>query len=207
MSDEQGFLETLAANPADDVTRLVYADWLDERGDPRDRYLRLEVELAGFAPADPRLASLEAELKQLRPGLSSEWCELAGKRWDVWLLAYHPARKITVIRAICELTSLGLLAAHGLSDALPARVVADPWRGEAEEHCARLREAASRPYAPAPPAPPAPPAVRPASPFTLPPALFSYLPGPAPEECVVLRAANSPAVSSPGGSASRDVSR
>jgi uncharacterized protein (TIGR02996 family) len=166
MSDEQGFLETLATNPADDVTRLVYADWLDERGDPRGRYLRLEMELAELAAADPRLAGLEAELRELRDvWLSSEWCELAGKRWDVWLLAYHPHRKIMVIKVIRELTNMGLKDAKDLSEALPARVVADCWRGEAEGHCARLRQAATVPYAP----------------------------DPAPEECAVLRPADGPA--------------
>ncbi len=33
--DEEGFQAALDANPADHVTRLVLADWLQERGDPR----------------------------------------------------------------------------------------------------------------------------------------------------------------------------
>ena len=42
MSDEAAFLEALKANPADDTTRLVYADWLDEHGEPaKAEYLRL----------------------------------------------------------------------------------------------------------------------------------------------------------------------
>lgn len=43
--DEAAFLTTLRANPADDETRLVYADWLEARGYPIGaRYLRLELE-------------------------------------------------------------------------------------------------------------------------------------------------------------------
>ena len=34
MSDEAAFLNAILANPEDDAPRLVYADWLDERGDP-----------------------------------------------------------------------------------------------------------------------------------------------------------------------------
>jgi uncharacterized protein (TIGR02996 family) len=34
ISDEDAFLRAIVANPADDAPRLVYADWLEERGDP-----------------------------------------------------------------------------------------------------------------------------------------------------------------------------
>ena len=34
MDDEAAFLQTIHAAPADDAPRLVYADWLDEHGDP-----------------------------------------------------------------------------------------------------------------------------------------------------------------------------
>lgn len=40
MADEQAFLDLLKANPHDRPTRLVYADWLEERGDPRATFLR-----------------------------------------------------------------------------------------------------------------------------------------------------------------------
>jgi uncharacterized protein (TIGR02996 family) len=45
MSEEQGFLHAIQARPHDDVPRLIYADWLDERDDPRGEYLRLQCEL------------------------------------------------------------------------------------------------------------------------------------------------------------------
>jgi uncharacterized protein (TIGR02996 family) len=44
VSDESAFLAAISASPGDDLPRLVYADWLDERGDPRAAYLRAEVE-------------------------------------------------------------------------------------------------------------------------------------------------------------------
>jgi uncharacterized protein (TIGR02996 family) len=46
MSDDQGFINALLAKPKDDTIRLVYADWLDERGDVRGAFLRLLVEAA-----------------------------------------------------------------------------------------------------------------------------------------------------------------
>ena len=49
MSEEQAFLDEITRNPDDDAPRLVYADWLEERGDIRGEYLRLGVKLAGLA--------------------------------------------------------------------------------------------------------------------------------------------------------------
>lgn len=46
MSDDDAFLRSIRQNPADHLRRLVYADWLDERGDPRGEYLRLACRLS-----------------------------------------------------------------------------------------------------------------------------------------------------------------
>src|SRR5438067_2420546 len=46
---EDGFLRAILAQPNDDNVRLVYADWLEEQGDPgsasRAEFLRLTAEL------------------------------------------------------------------------------------------------------------------------------------------------------------------
>jgi uncharacterized protein (TIGR02996 family) len=40
---ERSFIEALQADPNDEVSRLVYADWLDEQGDFRGEFLRAEM--------------------------------------------------------------------------------------------------------------------------------------------------------------------
>jgi uncharacterized protein (TIGR02996 family) len=45
MNDETAFLRAMIANSGDETTRLVYADWLEERSDPRADFLRLDPEL------------------------------------------------------------------------------------------------------------------------------------------------------------------
>ena len=46
-ADGDALLATIAAHPADDVARLVYADWLDEHDLPiRAEFIRLQVEIA-----------------------------------------------------------------------------------------------------------------------------------------------------------------
>src|SRR5437763_14201269 len=62
MTDRAAFLAAIAAAPADDLPRLVFADWLDEHGDPdRAEFIRLQCAAARGEPADPtRVAALEA---------------------------------------------------------------------------------------------------------------------------------------------------
>jgi uncharacterized protein (TIGR02996 family) len=43
MDHEEAFLRAVREAPGDDTPRLVYADWLEERGDPRGDYLRAEI--------------------------------------------------------------------------------------------------------------------------------------------------------------------
>jgi uncharacterized protein (TIGR02996 family) len=45
-TDDEAFLRAIVDAPADEAPRLVYADWLDERGDPRGAYLRAELKWA-----------------------------------------------------------------------------------------------------------------------------------------------------------------
>ena len=44
-SAESTFLQSVIEYPYDDVPRQVYADWLEERGDPRCEFIRLNCQL------------------------------------------------------------------------------------------------------------------------------------------------------------------
>ena len=46
VSQDEAFVREIVSKPGDDLPRLVYADYLDERNDPRGAYLRAEVEWA-----------------------------------------------------------------------------------------------------------------------------------------------------------------
>lgn len=59
------FVAAIRAEPDDDLPRLIYADWLDEHGDPRGPFVRAQVALAQLPADDPQRsewASIEAEL-------------------------------------------------------------------------------------------------------------------------------------------------
>lgn len=51
-TDELGFLGKILESPDDDAPRLVFADWLDERGDPRGEFIQVQVELANRPSID-----------------------------------------------------------------------------------------------------------------------------------------------------------
>src|SRR5690349_11303648 len=57
MSDEAAFLKALRDNPADDTARLVYANWLDERNDPRAEFIRLRQQHAQLTARINELAA------------------------------------------------------------------------------------------------------------------------------------------------------
>ena len=47
---EADLIAAIVAAPEDDVPREVYADWLEERGDPRAEFVRAQL---AMAKADP----------------------------------------------------------------------------------------------------------------------------------------------------------
>src|SRR4051812_45469501 len=69
-SDEERFLRQLLDSPSDDAPRLVYADWLEDQGDPRAAYLRAELAWAGKRGGRKRP---EAAARRLAAGLDAVW--------------------------------------------------------------------------------------------------------------------------------------
>ena len=72
MNDETPFLDALCADPTDATLLLVYADWLEERGDARREYIRLTQAPLGN----------EARIEELKEKFDPEWVsfiELSGR--------------------------------------------------------------------------------------------------------------------------------
>jgi uncharacterized protein (TIGR02996 family) len=71
-ADEVAFLTAIRRRPADNAIRLVYADWLQERGDGhRAKYLRILCQWLAAHPAADR--GLMARERELRMGLGRGW--------------------------------------------------------------------------------------------------------------------------------------
>lgn len=97
-TDEDALLAAIAAAPDDDAPRLVYADWLQERGaDAKAEYLRTVAKLM-HAPNDTALVErCTAIAERLEP----QWRQRVGARFEVlvegktpWLLIAHLFRAV-----------------------------------------------------------------------------------------------------------------
>jgi len=72
---EAAFVERVAADPEEDGPRLVFADWLDERGDPRGEFIRVQVALARLPADDPRADALRDREAALLARYHAAWSE------------------------------------------------------------------------------------------------------------------------------------
>ncbi|HVK10290.1 MAG TPA: TIGR02996 domain-containing protein [Gemmataceae bacterium] len=100
-TDEAGFLEAVAAAPLDDAPRLVYADWLDERGEAaKAEYLRLVVRLSAAPDEQPVLA----RLLELSPGAADhDWRMAVGGVFELVVGRLGPFRMLAgVLRRLFQ---------------------------------------------------------------------------------------------------------
>jgi uncharacterized protein (TIGR02996 family) len=67
------FLQAIKDEPEDDTPRLVLADWLEERGDPRSELLRIQVEMARLPLDAPHLRVLAPRQQQLLRQHADTW--------------------------------------------------------------------------------------------------------------------------------------
>ncbi len=72
MTEDEAFIRAIVDNPGDDTPRLVYAEWLDDRDDPRGTYLRAEREW-GRAWREGRPPGDATELRALAAELDPVW--------------------------------------------------------------------------------------------------------------------------------------
>ncbi len=68
-----GFLEAIWREPEEDAPRLIYADWLEEQGDVRGEFIRLQCELAALPAEAADRPALEARERQLLARHAAEW--------------------------------------------------------------------------------------------------------------------------------------
>ena len=63
---EDALLQAVIDDPDDDGVRLVYADFLEEHGEPqRADFIRVQIELSLLRENDPRRGDLEARERAL----------------------------------------------------------------------------------------------------------------------------------------------
>jgi uncharacterized protein (TIGR02996 family) len=86
MEDGAALLRAIVEDPADDAVRLVYADWLEENGEPdRGEFIRVQIEMGRLAPDDPAREPLRGRLGKVNARMD-EWRRalprLRGVNWQ-----------------------------------------------------------------------------------------------------------------------------
>src|SRR5688572_29473172 len=74
-AEEMAFLALIREQPDDDGPRLIFADWLDECGDPRGEFIRLQCALARLPADDPRYEELRKREQDLEDAHRAVWTE------------------------------------------------------------------------------------------------------------------------------------
>jgi uncharacterized protein (TIGR02996 family) len=72
-TEAEAFLQRIRAYPEDDAQRLIFADWLDEQGDPRGQFIRVQLALAELPADAPERAALVRTERDLLAVHRDEW--------------------------------------------------------------------------------------------------------------------------------------
>jgi uncharacterized protein (TIGR02996 family) len=116
--EDESLFAALRAHPEDETLRLVYADWLEERGDLRGEWLRTQVALDRLTAEGRWDATLADRRRQLGTVIDPVWLAVARlpNRLDI-----HPGEGIGPVR-------LGMRPAELLA-AFPEPRVYESWMG------------------------------------------------------------------------------
>jgi uncharacterized protein (TIGR02996 family) len=82
---DEAFLQAILAAPDDDAPRLVYADWLEEHGQPeRAEFIRLQCAMERLSVDDLRHRELETRERALLERHEQEWAAPLRGRVEGW---------------------------------------------------------------------------------------------------------------------------
>lgn len=73
MSSERDLFQAILENPEDIALRLIYADWCDERGDPRGEFIRIQCQLSGHNGPPSIVRALREREQELLANFRQTW--------------------------------------------------------------------------------------------------------------------------------------
>ncbi|MGF1578850.1 MAG: TIGR02996 domain-containing protein [Gemmataceae bacterium] len=74
MASQEALLrQAILDRPDDNTCRLIYADWLEEQGDPRAEFVRLQCELEPISYDDDRRTLMVQRINELENEFGREW--------------------------------------------------------------------------------------------------------------------------------------
>jgi uncharacterized protein (TIGR02996 family) len=110
-SIERVFLESVLGDPDSDAPRLIYADWLEDRGGPGDagraEFIRAQCALARLAPSDPARQALAARAEQLLRAHGPAWAGEHAALFESGCLHFERGFPARAALTFAELRELG----------------------------------------------------------------------------------------------------
>jgi uncharacterized protein (TIGR02996 family) len=113
MTEERAFLLAILEKPDDDALKLVYADWLEEQGDPRAEFLREMVKVRQERSVTP-------EQRQQYQELAAELANLRSRQRRPWRGSSPEARELQ--QRVRELESRWVDLSKQIRRPIPARL-------------------------------------------------------------------------------------
>jgi uncharacterized protein (TIGR02996 family) len=101
MTYQDPLLCAILDDPDDDSLRLAYADALEERGNPRGEFIRIQCALVWTAADDPSRPCLEQREKQLLSAYEVDWVRPLAHLVDAWEFCRGFIEKVTMRPGAC----------------------------------------------------------------------------------------------------------
>jgi uncharacterized protein (TIGR02996 family) len=93
VTHDDAFLAAIIENPDDDGLRLVFADYLEERGDPRGEFLRIECSLRNLSEVESAYRPVQQRLAELAAAIDIRWVAAACRvHVETGMWHEHPRR-------------------------------------------------------------------------------------------------------------------
>ena len=90
MTEREALIRAVCAAPDDDLPRLVFADWLDEHGEPeRAEFIRVQCELSRRAEDDPGREGLRSRAEGLLKAHRAVWVAELPVEYGYWYDFYR----------------------------------------------------------------------------------------------------------------------
>lgn len=80
MHERAAFLDEILTHPADDMPRLIYADWLEDRGDPQADLIRVQCEKARYKQGTSEWETCRVRERALLDAHGESWF---GSLWKI----------------------------------------------------------------------------------------------------------------------------
>ena len=83
--EESIFMDQILLDPDDDIPRLIYSDWLEDRGDPRGEFIRLQCQIEKLDPSTEEHCDTYWRCVELLEANEEHWVAGVSDQLDKWI--------------------------------------------------------------------------------------------------------------------------